>query len=75
MAQFKVKLAQLMREKSARDQQAITQQHIADATGIAYPTINRWYQGADIGRIDAAVIAPLMTYFGCEIGDLIEVVR
>lgn len=72
---FKSKLAQLMREKSAREKVSVTQQDIAGYTKIAYPTINRWYHGESMGRIDASVVVPLMDYFECQLEDLIDIER
>lgn len=70
MARFKVHLKRLMLEKSLNEERRITQNEVAEATGLSLPTIARWYKD-DVQRIEPDTVAKLMEYFGCSYDDLV----
>jgi DNA-binding Xre family transcriptional regulator len=69
----KTNLKALVLKKSAELGERITQQQVADATGLSLPTIQRWYK-SDVDRIDLSTVAPLLKYLGCSFSELVEYV-
>lgn len=74
MAKFKSKLKALMMKKSAVEGDPVTQKMVADATGLSYPTIYRWYHNR-IERLEPETVASLTSYFDCPMEELVEVER
>lgn len=71
MSGFKSHLKELMLKKSVKIGDRLTQQEVADATGLSLPTIGRWYRG-EVDRIEKDTVLKLMKYFDCAFEDLIS---
>jgi DNA-binding Xre family transcriptional regulator len=71
MAGFKSHLKELMLKKSVKMGDRLTQQEVADATGLSLPTIGRWYRG-EVDRIEKDTVSKFMKYFDCAFEDLIS---
>ena len=71
MARFKTNIEQLMREKSARERRKITQEIVAEETGLSLPTISRWVR-SEVARIELDTVQKLCKYFDCSFEDLVS---
>jgi len=76
MATIRVRLRDLMREKTIRDgrnpeYQAITQEEVADAIGISRATMSDWSR-EKVNRLDKDILAKLCVYFECRIEELLH---
>ncbi|MBL8165395.1 MAG: helix-turn-helix transcriptional regulator [Anaerolineae bacterium] len=71
---MKVRIVELMKEKSQRDGMTITQEMVAKATNIPQGTLSRW-AGNKVARLDKSIMAALCAYFECEVGDLLMLER
>jgi DNA-binding Xre family transcriptional regulator len=74
MPTVRIRLRQLMAEKSARDERwddPITQEELAKAIGVANGTMSSWVRGT-VERLDKETIAKLCKYFECRIEDLLQ---
>lgn len=69
---IKSHLKALVLKKASDEGENITQKDIQDVTGLSSPAVGRWYSG-ELDRVEAIPLFRLMTYLGCEIGDLISV--
>lgn len=69
---FKTNLKALMLQKAAGEGEPITQEMVAQATGLSYPTIHRWYHSR-VDRIEADTARALTKYFECSLGDLADI--
>lgn len=61
----------LMFEKSIRDERRITYKDIVDATGVSWPTVERYANGR-AERPDPANVAKIAKYFGVSIQYFLE---
>lgn len=66
----RVRIAELIEAKSARDGKRVTQEMISQETGIPQGTLSRW-AGNKVDRLDKTIMVKLCLYFECEIGDLL----
>ena len=64
------RMKQLMREKAARDGKRITYSDIAQATGLAWSTVER-YANNRVRRPDLEVVAKLCDYFGVSLSEFV----
>lgn len=71
MAGFKTHLKELMLKKSVKIGDRLTQQQVADDTGLSLPTIGRWYRG-EVDRIEKDTVLKFMKYFDCGFEDLVS---
>jgi DNA-binding Xre family transcriptional regulator len=76
MTTLKIRLRELMREKTVRDGRhpeyaAITQLEVAKAIGVAEGTLSSWARGT-VARLDKETIIKLCKYFNCRIEDLLQ---
>lgn len=71
MPSFRTYLKPLMLKKSVELNRRLTQQEVADATGLSVPTIGRWYRG-EVDRIEKDTVVKLMGYFNCSFEELIS---
>ena len=69
------KLVKLVGQKEGELGRRLTQQEIAEMTGINAHTIGRWMRGEPMARVEGVVLLPLLDFFGCTLNDLIEVKR
>lgn len=71
---IKIRFNILLAEKEYRDGRKYTYADIHDATGLATSTITDWAQG-NVRYISTSTLGSLISFFNCEIGDLLEVVK
>lgn len=71
MAQIKLRINELMAEKSARDKVELTATDVARAIGVSHNTILAYIRGG-AQQPSMRVLASLIQYFECEPGDLFE---
>jgi DNA-binding XRE family transcriptional regulator len=69
---FRSKLPLLVAQKESRERRKITQEEIAEATGLRRPTISAWMSYKPISRLESNVASVLCAYFDCTIQDLVE---
>lgn len=75
MAITRNRLSILLAEKAFKEDRRITLEEVARESGVALSTVKAYVRQSDpVTRFDAAVIAKLCAYFGCEIGDLLVIV-
>ncbi len=67
------KMPLLVAQKEAKERRRITQQEIADSTGLRRATISAWINWGEFKRLDADVIIALCNYFQCSLEDLVEI--
>ena len=68
------RLRELMAEKGRREGRTITQTALAEETGLARYTVDKWARNENI-RMDDKTIITFCRYFGCKPGDLIVMVE
>jgi DNA-binding Xre family transcriptional regulator len=76
MTTLKIRLRELMREKTIRDGRhpdyaAITQLEVAKSINVAEGTLSSWARGT-VARLDKDTIVKLCKYFDCRIEDLLQ---
>lgn len=73
MVTMKIRLRELMQEKTVRDSryEPVTQEEVADAIGVSRQTLSAWTRNT-VDRLDKNMLAKLCQYFECEIGDLLR---
>lgn len=71
MAQIKLRINELMAEKSVRDGVELTATDVARAIGVSHNTILAYIRG-QAQQPNMSVLARLIAYFECEPGDLFE---
>ena len=76
MDTVKIRLRELMREKTIRDgrdpeDEPITQLEVSKAIGVAEGTLGSWARNS-VEKLDKQTLARLCRYFQCEIGDLLR---
>lgn len=71
MTGFKTHIKELMLKKSVKVGDRVTQQQVAEATGLSLPTIGRWYRG-EVDRIEKDTVLKFMKFFDCAFEDLIS---
>lgn len=69
------KLVKLVGQKEGELGRRLTQQEIAEMTGINAHTISRWMRGEPMARVEGVVLLPLMEFFDCTPNDLFDVKR
>jgi putative transcriptional regulator len=69
---FISKAALLLAEKEFRERRRITQEEIAEATGIRRPTISVWMGPRPIRRLDAETVVAFCRFFNCGLTDLVD---
>lgn len=57
--------------KTYLDSRGISRYALAQATGIGYPTIDRYYKN-EVVRYDADVLTRMVNTLGCGIEDILE---
>lgn len=57
--------------KTYLDSRGISRYALAQATGIGYPTIDRYYKN-EVVRYDADVLTRMVNALGCGIEDILE---
>ena len=72
MAKFYARIEQLTLKKSAERGTLITKDEIAEASGVPYSTLARWYS-KPFERMDADTVLKLQRYFDCTLDELIQV--
>jgi DNA-binding Xre family transcriptional regulator len=72
MSKLKNRLEDLMQQKEPG--KMITQDKLAEATGVSQSAISRWLRQY-VDRYDAEVIVKFCEYFECEVGDLLYIDR
>lgn len=65
------RLKELVAIKEREVGKVIQQKDIAEATGLAEPTIGRWMRPTPFTRIETDVVIKLCEYLGCSLGDLL----
>ena len=75
---LKIKLKELFEAEAKRNGKSpkkyMTQAQFAIAAGVSRPTVSRWMKGY-VDYLDRDSIEAFCSYFDCEIGDLLEVVK
>jgi DNA-binding Xre family transcriptional regulator len=71
MPRLKNRLDDLIAEKQG-DGETITQDKLADATGVSQGTISRWLR-QHVDRFDAEIVVKFCDYFECGVGDLLYI--
>jgi len=64
------RMKQLIREKSAREHRDITYREIAEETGLAWSTVER-YANNRVRRPDLEVVAKLCAFFGVSLSEFV----
>lgn len=66
--------ASLVRQKEEQMKlnRRLKQKEIAEALGITEHTVSKWMRG-EVGQINLPLIAQMLTYFDCDIDDLLVV--
>lgn len=77
MASVKIRLRELMHEKTLRDgrdpeSNPITQIEVAQAIGVANGTLGSWARNT-VEKLDKNMLADLCKYLGCRVQDLIVI--
>jgi DNA-binding Xre family transcriptional regulator len=65
------RLKELMAIKEREVGHIIQQKDIAEAIGVAEPTIGRWMRPTPFERIETEVVIKLCAYLNCALGDLL----
>ncbi|MBE2269002.1 MAG: helix-turn-helix transcriptional regulator [Anaerolinea sp.] len=68
------RLFELLSDKERREKRRITQSEVAEAVDVSLHTIIRWMRN-DVTKFEAPIVERLCDYFGCEVGDLLYLVR
>lgn len=74
MATFHInieKLRELRRKAEGRRYLPLIE--ISDKSGVSRITISKYQRGAKLQTLDAESIAGLMSYFGCDLDDLVSI--
>lgn len=71
MTQIKLRINELMAEKSARDKRELTATDVARAIGVSHNTILAYMRGG-VQQPNMRVLAKLIDYFDCELADMFE---
>jgi putative transcriptional regulator len=58
--------------RDVMEQRAITRNRLASLTGLAYNTINRYYQPAPITSVDLDILAKICFVLDCDIADVLR---
>lgn len=69
---WRSRLPELINRLEEREKRRITQQEIADATGIRRPTLSAWMSWGSFKRLDAEVVGRLAEYLNCDPNELVE---
>lgn len=72
--QFRSRVLELLLRKQAAENRVISVLEIADATGLARQTIYNWKAGMQFDQLDSDTAHAFVTYFGCNVCDLVELV-
>ncbi len=72
---FIPKLVEVMAKMEMRTGRRLTQQEIAEATGISANTIGRWMRREPMANIKPETVEPLLDFFDCTLNDLVEIRR
>lgn len=77
MASLKIRLRELMREKTVRDgrhpdYEQLTQEEVAKALGVDNNTVSAWARNS-VQRLDKDTIVKLCKYFECRIEELLQI--
>jgi DNA-binding Xre family transcriptional regulator len=68
------RLRVLLAEKAQKEKRNIPLSEVAEETGVAWKTLQRWANN-EVTRYDAPVIEALCDYLDCGVGELIVYVQ
>jgi transcriptional regulator with XRE-family HTH domain len=72
MAGFRINVKSLIIKRANETGEIVSQADIQRDTGIAQATLSRWHNGAVLERLDYGPVSKLMTFFGCELCELVS---
>jgi DNA-binding Xre family transcriptional regulator len=67
------RLPELKRQKELQLGRRISQNEIAEETGLNPMTVSRWMRPTPVKALNDETIVAFCQYFECEIGDLLEI--
>ena len=65
----------VLKAREIMDQKGITRHKLSKATGLAYNSINRYYQGDALSSIDLDILAKICFVLDCDITDVLRYER